>query len=417
MASGSITYIYLATGEKIMASSSVSLRRSLNPAEIAGGVSTMASTDRDEATFYFGNIIYKTTPEGEPYLDKILIDNGYIKDGEYYFYIKDHLGNNRATAFSTGSVKGMDDYFPYGMPVIDSKWGKNPQAYRFGGKELERLMGLNLYDFQARWHDPALGRFMSVDPLCEKYYSISPYAYCANNPINAIDLRGDSITYIINSTMTNPNGTTSISSSTYYYGQDANGNYGFIGSNGQVYSGNDTYLNNLTTAINNLRVGGNVGNTLVSDLMSSTNRVQIVRGNNTADINGAFIKWNPNSTAGGINAIGSENRPSYIGLGHEMAHIQDVWNGTIDNSTWVTAGGVAIPNSEKYATHIENQLRAENGILLRTHYGIDASTGTRVGLESTRIVRGVTSLFYWKSNGIAPNGIPLLSTPFIYRRR
>ena len=417
LASGSITYVYLATGEKIMASSSVSLRRSLNPAEIAGGVSTMASTDRDEATFYFGNIIYKTTPEGEPYLDKILIDNGYIKDGEYYFYIKDHLGNNRATAFSTGSVKGMDDYFPYGMPVIDSKWGKNPQAYRFGGKELERLMGLNLYDFQARWHDPALGRFMSVDPLCEKYYSISPYAYCANNPINAIDLRGDSITYIINSTMTNPNGTTSISSSTYYYGQDANGNYGFIGSNGQVYSGNDTYLNNLTTAINNLRVGGNVGNTLVSDLMSSTNRVQIVRGNNTADINGAFIKWNPNSTAGGINAIGSENRPSYIGLGHEMAHIQDVWNGTIDNSTWVTAGGVAIPNSEKYATHIENQLRAENGILLRTHYGIDASTGTRVGLESTRIVRGVTSLFYWKSNGIAPNGIPLLSTPFIYRRR
>ena len=73
LASGSITYIYLATGEKIMASSSVSLRRSLNPAEIAGGVSTMASTDRDEATFYFGNIIYKTTPEGEPYLDKILI--------------------------------------------------------------------------------------------------------------------------------------------------------------------------------------------------------------------------------------------------------------------------------------------------------------------------------------------------------
>ena len=190
LASGSITYVYLATGEKIMASSSVSLRRSLNPAEIAGGVSTMASTDRDEATFYFGNIIYKTTPEGEPYLDKILIDNGYIKDGEYYFYIKDHLGNNRATAFSTGSVKGMDDYFPYGMPVIDSKWGKNPQAYRFGGKELERLMGLNLYDFQARWHDPALGRFMSVDPLCEKYYSISPYAYCMNNPIKYIDPNG-----------------------------------------------------------------------------------------------------------------------------------------------------------------------------------------------------------------------------------
>lgn len=50
--------------------------------------------------------------------------------------------------------------------------------------------GLNEYDYGARWYDPILARFTTVDPLCEKYYSISPYAYCANNPVNAVDPDG-----------------------------------------------------------------------------------------------------------------------------------------------------------------------------------------------------------------------------------
>lgn len=191
LVSGSIEYQYLATGEKLLSLSSVSLRHSFNPSEIAGGASMDTSTDRSELTFYCGNIIYKLMlSDGTMLLDRILIDNGYIKDGNYYFYIKDHIGNNRATTNSTGQVKAMNDYFPFGMPIKDSKWEEKPQRYRFGGKEFETLMRLNLYDSHARFYDPALDRFMSVDPLCEKYYSISPYAYCANNPINAIDPDG-----------------------------------------------------------------------------------------------------------------------------------------------------------------------------------------------------------------------------------
>lgn len=286
----------------------------------------------------------------------------------------------------------------------------------------KNTLSLNLLDanddvIKTLVFDPNEKKFLTIDPLAEKYYSISPYVFCGNNPVNAVDLRGDSITYIINSTITNADGTTSISRSTYYYGQDASGNYGFIGSNGLMYSGSDTYLNNLTAAVNSLRTGGNVGNALVSDLMNSTSTVQVLQGrSNAADPNGTFIRWNSNSTTGGMNAKGNENRPSYIGLGHEMAHTQDTWNGTINNSTWVRVGNVVIPNSEKYATHIENQLRAENGIPLRTHYGIDASTGTRVGLESTRVVKGNESLYYRPSRGVAPNGIPRLQIPFSYRR-
>ena len=50
--------------------------------------------------------------------------------------------------------------------------------------------GLNLYDFHARTYDPGTGRFLSIDPMAEKYYSISPYAYCLNNPLKFVDLDG-----------------------------------------------------------------------------------------------------------------------------------------------------------------------------------------------------------------------------------
>jgi len=54
------------------------------------------------------------------------------------------------------------------------------------------MHGLNQYDFHARQYDPAIGKFTTVDPLAEKYYSISPYVYCANNPMLNIDPGGDS---------------------------------------------------------------------------------------------------------------------------------------------------------------------------------------------------------------------------------
>ncbi len=46
---------------------------------------------------------------------------------------------------------------------------------------------LNLLDFGARYYDPELCRWTSVDPMAEKYYGISPYGYCNDNPISFID--------------------------------------------------------------------------------------------------------------------------------------------------------------------------------------------------------------------------------------
>ena len=52
------------------------------------------------------------------------------------------------------------------------------------------MNGLDLYDFHARQYDPVLGRFTTPDPLSEKYYHLSPYAYCASNPLRYIDPTG-----------------------------------------------------------------------------------------------------------------------------------------------------------------------------------------------------------------------------------
>ena len=382
-----------------------------------GGVKLKVWDSDGNGYAYVGNLVYRVTGSSFVF-ESGLFGEGVVSGNGICYHLKDHLGSIRAIVDGSGRLLEENDYYAFGHRHPRSEHAQSSaNRFKYNGKELQTVGGLGYLDYGARMYDQSLGRWFTTDPLSEKYYGLSPYVYCGNNPINAVDLCGDSITTVVNATITNPDGTTSLQRTRYYYGQNSNGTYGFIDNNGNLYSGTNTFVNSLTTALNNLRMGGNVGNTLVSDLVSSTKNVQIAQGKNTADLNGAYIKWNPNSTTGGMNQIGTENRPAYIGLGHEMAHIQDCWRGTIDNTTWVTVGGTAIPNAEKYATHIENQLRAENDIPLRTHYGIDASSGRRVGLESTRIIKGNLSLFYNQSNGASLMGVPLLYIPFFYRKK
>ena len=64
----------------------------------------------------------------------------------------------------------------------------NPYKYKFNGKELDEETGF--YYYGARYYDPRISIWLSVDPLAEKHPDYTPYAYCANNPIIYVDPDG-----------------------------------------------------------------------------------------------------------------------------------------------------------------------------------------------------------------------------------
>ena len=109
------------------------------------------------------------------------------ESGNYYFYIADHLGNNRIVANAAASVVQSTQYYPFRASFAD-KIETSTQPYKYNGKELDSRNGLNMYDYSARYKDD--WRFTSVDPLAETDYNWSPYVYVDNNPIRFTDPTG-----------------------------------------------------------------------------------------------------------------------------------------------------------------------------------------------------------------------------------
>ena len=170
-----ITYTYGADGTKLRTVHKIG--------------STTTTTD------YCGNVVYENGVQ-----KLLLTEEGYVtlSDSKYHYYLKDHQGNNRVVISQSGTVEETSHYYPFGGVFASAG---NVQPYKYNGKELDSKKGLNWYDYGARHYDAALGRFTTNDRFAEKYYSMSPYQYGANNPVNNIDVNGDTI--VVNP---NPNG-------------------------------------------------------------------------------------------------------------------------------------------------------------------------------------------------------------------
>ena len=124
------------------------------------------------------------------------------------WHVRDYLGSVRAVYDITpdpeevtdieGQILEQNDYYAFGGR-IDTPYQAYDQTnrYRYNGKEQLRFEGINLdpglTDYGARYYAPAFGRWTTPDPLADKYYSISPYAFCNNNPVNFIDPDGEDI--------------------------------------------------------------------------------------------------------------------------------------------------------------------------------------------------------------------------------
>jgi len=139
-------------------------------------------------TDYCGNVIYENGA-----LNRILVDGGYITMSgttpTYHYYIQDHQGNNRVVFNQNGTIEQANHYYPFGM-TFGEGIDNSDNRYKYNGKELDRMHGLDLYDYGARHYDAAIGRWGVIDPLAEINVSISPYVYCSNNPINRVDPDG-----------------------------------------------------------------------------------------------------------------------------------------------------------------------------------------------------------------------------------
>ena len=126
---------------------------------------------------------------------RMMFDGGYATFSEagvpgWHYFLCDHEGSVRVVADMWGRAEQINHYYPYGLTFADAGKAPDHQPFKFGGKELDAMYGLNLHDFHARLQIPDLGRFDRPDPLCEKTPHLSPYLFCANDPVNNTDPTG-----------------------------------------------------------------------------------------------------------------------------------------------------------------------------------------------------------------------------------
>ncbi|QKJ30792.1 RHS repeat-associated core domain-containing protein [Mucilaginibacter mali] len=137
----------------------------------------------DGITYHNGNVEFIATEEGRA------VPNGggnYI----YQYNLKDHLGNVRSTFYNnsgTATVLQEDEYYSFGLR--HGLYDAINNRYLYNGKELQTDLA-NQYDYGARFYDPVIGRWTSVDPLAEKFSQLTTYQTCSNNPVSNVDLEG-----------------------------------------------------------------------------------------------------------------------------------------------------------------------------------------------------------------------------------
>lgn len=120
---------------------------------------------------------------------------------EYQYNLTDHLGNVRVSFKPDVSADWVivqeDHYYPFGMRMGGKSYQSGVEnEFRFNGKELVADLNFDSYDYGFRWYMPDLARFVSVDPLADKFTHLTPYQYAENTPIQAVDLDGLESLYV-----------------------------------------------------------------------------------------------------------------------------------------------------------------------------------------------------------------------------
>ncbi|MDI9359106.1 MAG: RHS repeat-associated core domain-containing protein, partial [Phycisphaerales bacterium] len=217
-----INYLYDATGKKVR-----KFTYDTTTSEYGDIAYTPTIVDYMQGGFQYKDDVLLFFPHAEGYVNVAVVETGCFtcKPAQivrsttynYVFNYTDHLGNVRLSYGldpnnTNGELKIYEEshYYPFGLKHNNynsdykmmvkngetTRIGTPPAEvpsyykYKYNGKELQDELGLNMYDYGARNYDPAIGRWMNIDPLAEQGRRWSPYNYAMNNPVFFLDPDG-----------------------------------------------------------------------------------------------------------------------------------------------------------------------------------------------------------------------------------
>jgi RHS repeat-associated protein len=245
-----------------------------------------------------------------------------------YFYHSDHLGSASFVTNAGGYVEQHLQYLPFGEIFVSQRNSEFDSRYKFTAKELDNET--NYMYFGARYYDSDLSVWISVDPMSDKYPSLSPYCYSANNPVVLKDPNGLEIV------ITGEDGT----QTTYTQGME--------------YNGKDEFTDKTIKTLNQMYSVKN-GATVIDELVNSKNTYNITNEKSSIDGTDSFT---PNNEGGKLKM---NNKMDLLNLSHELFHGYQYEKGQ---------GGASIFNEVEaylYSSSINTQYGINNNIPFSGH--------------------------------------------------
>ena len=135
---------------------------------------------------------FETTPVLNPLYDW---QDSVQPENNCYWYHPDHLGSSSWITHTNGHAVQHLHYLPWGEEFIDQRTTEWHAMYTFSAKEKDTETGYSY--FGSRYYSSDLSIWLSVDPKAGEYPSLSPYVYCANNPVKLVDPNGEEIDWVM----------------------------------------------------------------------------------------------------------------------------------------------------------------------------------------------------------------------------
>jgi len=310
------------------------------------------------------------------YVDAQLQNITVPKNGYIFVYVSnesnlDVFFDNLQVIHKPGPILEETHYYPFGLsmagisskalngaPENKYKWNKGSELQN---KEFSDGSGLELYATNFRSLDPQLGRFWQTDPKPD--YAQSLYSAMNNNPISFNDPLGDTIRTSFRTGFLG------------IFGKKANLTYDeknqrWNNKDGSAYTGKTNKFSNMVLGDLKTNQKNELGNTIVTNLATDKLDHNIKRGDpnsNRTDDPNIYYSGSHSDNQKILEGGAANSSPSYVVLGHEMAHKFDQNLGIV-NKYWFGATGEERGVDEYNAMYYENVLRQANGLPRRAAY-------------------------------------------------